>query len=320
MSVRSWLPVLFFPVLLLPGCLNIEPLVVGHVSEVIVERSPRWIEFNRIAIIDIDGFISNEKPSWYGGSGTTVADVKEKLRRAENDSFVKAVLLRINSPGGEVTASDMLYQEVLTFKGRSGKPVVAVVMGLGASGAYYVACAADHIVVAPTGVTGSVGVVMHFLNVQGLFGKIGLSTGVVKSGEKKDIASPTRAMTEEERALLQEINNAMFARFEAVVRANRPRMTDEAWAVIRDGRIFVGEQALELHLVDTVGYMSDALDVALRLADISAADVILYRAFPHYNTNIYAGSDGDRWQMTRALDMLLKRHGAAFLYVWSPGL
>ena len=303
------------------GCIDLAPLVAGRVEEVVVRPSGRFIETNKIAIIDVDGFISTNAAPIFPRHGTTVADVREKLQRAARDGRVRAVVLRINSPGGEVTASDMIHQEITRFRKETGRPVVAMLMGLAASGGYYVAAATDRIVAAPTSVTGSIGVVMHFINVQSLFGKIGLRPEVVKSGDKKDIGSATRAMTPEERRILEDINKAMFDRFMHVVRTGRPALTDADVKVIADGRIISGQQAVDLHLADRTGYLDDAIAEAISLAGISGADVILYRAFPHYNANIYAGMAGaQRGVLEQGLELLLHRQGAAFLYVWSPGL
>ena len=301
------------------GCISIAPGFSGRLETVLVEESPRWFEMNRIALIDVDGFIATSEGPWFSWAGTTVADVKEKLHRAAADWRVRAVVMRINSPGGEASASDMIYCEVLEFRQETGKPVVAALMGTAASGGYYAALAADRIVAAPTTVTGSVGVLMEFINVEGLFGKIGLRSEVVKSGGKKDIGSPMRAMTDEERKILQGVNRALFDRFVQNVRSRRPKMTDEDVATISDGRIVTAEQALSLHMVDRVGYLDDAIAEARDLADIASADVILYRAVPHYNTNIYAQHRPAAGLIEQGLERLLRRSGPTFLYLWSPG-
>ena len=303
----------------LAGCVNLGPLVGAELEAVLVERSPRWIEPNRIALVDVEGFIGSGMAPRLFWRGAGVADVKEKLDRAAADRRVRAVVLRINSPGGEVTACDMIYEEVLRFKRESGKPVVASLMGAATSGGYYVALAADRIVAAPTTVTGSVGVVMEFVNVEGLFGKVGLRPEVIKSGDKQDIGSPMRAMTDEEREILQGVNLALFDRFAAAVRENRPQMTDEDAALISDGRILTADQALDLHMVDRVGYLDDALSEARALANIGSADVILYSPYRHYNTNIYARAGLGAGLIEEGLERLLERRGPMFLYLWSPG-
>ena len=301
------------------GCISVTPVFTGRVETVLVEESPRWFETNRIALIDVDGFIASTERPWYAWSGTTLADVKEKLRHAAGDWRVRAVVLRINSPGGEASASDMIYREILRFRRKTGKPVVAELMGTAASGGYYAALAADRIVASPTSVTGSVGVIMEFINVEGLFGKIGLRNEVVKSGGKKDIGSPLRAMTEEEREILEGVNRSLFDRFMAAVKSRRPGMTEKDLATVADGRIVSADQALGLHMVDSIGYLDDALAEARALAGISGADVILYRAFPHYNTNIYARHQPGAGLVEQGLERLLQRNGPTFLYLWSPG-
>ncbi len=299
------------------GCVNLRSLIAGEMEEVVVRESPRWFERNRIALVDVSGFIGMDR-SWLLG-GTTVADIKEKLDRAAADRRVKAVILRIESPGGTASASDVVYREVLRFREETGKPVVASLMGTAASGGYYVALGADRIVASPTTVTGSVGVVLYLLNVEGLFGKLGVKSDVIKSGAKKDIGSPMRSMTPEERGILEGVITALFDRFIGAVRSGRPAMSEEDIAAVSDGRIVTAEQALELNMVDRIGYLDDAISEAMALADIAHADVILYRPFPHYNANIYAAPPSSEGLAEQGLELLLRRSGPAFLYLWLPG-
>ena len=307
------------------GCISISvgPVSPQQVHEVIVRKSPRFRERKRVVLLDLDGFLSSAGEPWFLGGGTSVADVKEKLDRAAQDGRVRAVVLRINSPGGEVSATDTIYREILRFKEQSGKPVVAALMSTAASGGYYVALAADRVVCSPTTVTGSVGVVMHYVNLEGLLGKIGLRSEVIKSGEKKDMGSPRREMTEQESEILQHVNQALFDGFLEVVRAGRPQMTEADVAAISDGRIVTATQALELHMVDRIGYLHDAIEESKQLAGIQSAHVVLYRAFPHYNSNIYAAGGGGGGPMVgaveRALSVLVRRRAVTFLYLWSPG-
>ena len=309
-------------VLLLPlfvsGCIFVGPAFGRRLERVTVEESPRWLEVNRIVLVDIDGFIGTGD-AWSLLGGTTVADVKERLNRAAEDRSVAAVVLRINSPGGDASASDMIYQEVRRFKERTGKPVVAALLGVAASGGYYIACAADRVVAQPTCITGSVGVIMHFYNVEGLYYKLGLRREVIKSGAMKDIASMTRTMSAEERAVLEHLNATLYDRFLGAVKTGRPAMTEADLGQIADGRPVTADEALSLHMVDRVGYLSDALAEARDLADISGADVIMYSPMGKYNTNIYAGSPSPTGALERALESLARRQGPAFLYLWDPG-
>lgn len=301
-----------------PGCIFVNARFGGKMKEVVVEESPRFFELNRVALIDIDGFISSGGGRWRLLSGTTVADVKEKLNRAAADSRVVAVVLRINSPGGEASASDMIYEEILKFKRQSGKPVVAALMGVAASGGYYTACAADRIVAAPTCITGSIGVLLQFYNVEGLYGKIGLRREVIKSGAKKDIGSSTRAPTPEERRILTHLTDTLFDQFVAAVKKGRPAMTKKDFASVSDGRPVTAREAHELHMVDAVGHLDDAIAEALALADVGGADVIMYQPDPSYNANIYAGTGEGAGMLVEGLEIFLRRRGPTFLYLWLP--
>jgi len=310
------------------GCVNLRSLLVGEMEEVLVRPSPRLWERKKIALIDVEGFIGSGGPARLAWGGTDVADVREKLDRAAADGRVRAIVLRINSPGGEVDASDTVYREVTRFRQRTGRPVVASLTGTATSGAYYVALAADRIVAAPTAVTGSVGVLLHLVNVEGLFEKVGIRPEIFKSGEKKDIGSPTRAITEEERRMLAGVIEELFGRFLGAVRERRPAMSEAQVETVSDGRVLTAAQALELGLVDGIGYLDDALDEAYALAGIRTADVVLYRPFPHYNANIYASTTrqpapalgASEAALDWARQMLLGRRGPAFLYLWCPGL
>ena len=152
---------------------------------------------------------------------STTSRVREELDRAAEDDRVRAVVLRINSPGGTVTASDILFHQLMEFKAKRGVPVVAQLLDMATSGAYYVALAADEIVATPTTVTGSVGVVMYNLNVSGLMEKVGVADQTIKAGERKDIGSPLRKMTAEERRILQTVLNQMQDRFLDLVHERR---------------------------------------------------------------------------------------------------
>ena len=311
---------LVFTCLLSAGCLNLG-LVPTEIERVTVEESGRWLEPYRVALIDIDGYLGTAD-SWLLG-GTTVADLKEKLSRARQDWRVKAVVLRINSGGGAVSASEAMYREVKKFSEETGKPVVASMMGTAASGAYYTALGADHIVASPSTVTGSVGVIMHFINIQGLYNKLGLQPHVIKSGEKKDMGSPTREMTAEEKRIMEGIMKSLFENFVAAVRSERSDMSDEDISTISDGRVVNAEDALNLHMVDSIGHLDGAIKKAQELAGISDSNVVMYRAWPHYNSNIYsktssraAGPD----VLAEGLKMFLRRRGPVFLYMWWPAM
>jgi protease-4 len=190
----------------------------------------------------------------------------DQLKKFRKDDRIKAIILRIESPGGSVAASQEIYREVVKTVPR--KKVVVSMGNVAASGGYYVAAAADRIVANPGTLTGSIGVIMRFSNIQDLLQKIGVSQEVVKTGPYKDVGSPVRKMKPEERQLLEGVIQNVYRQFVAAIVTSRrlPRAEVEK---IADGRIFTGEQAKELGLVDELGSFEDAVDTAKRLARLS---------------------------------------------------
>jgi len=308
------------------GCIYVAGFGPPDIETVVVAPAPSWLETNRVAIIDVKGFLSSEDAgSLFRGYCTTVADVRERLDRAAGDWRVKAVVLRVNCPGGEVTASDIMYREVRNFHAATGKPVVASILSVGASGGYYVAAASQRIYACPTSLTGSVGVIMEYFNVKGLLTKVGVEPVVVKSGEMKDIGSSVRAMTPEEERVLKGINTTMFERFVAVVKTGRPGISEENLTTIKDGRVVDAATALKLGMVDKIGYLDDAIEEAKMLAGIKSADVILYRRGRDPYFNVYAEASAETqgmgWDaaLREGLAVLTKRVSPAYLYLWRPG-
>ena len=204
---------------------------------------------SKILLLDLSGMLAEDVP---GFSITTppprvplLARVREELRKAEDDERVKALIVRINSPGGTITASDILYHELARLQGARKKvPVIAVIMDVGASGGYYAALAADTIVVHPTTITGSIGVVMITVNAQGLLEKIGVAPLAIKSGPMKDAGSPFRTLTEPERAVFQGIIDEMYGRFVGLIAQSR-KMPEDRVRAFADGRIYTADQALK---------------------------------------------------------------------------
>jgi protease-4 len=195
-------------------------------------------------------------------------------------------------------------------------------MGVAASGGYYIAASADSIVAHPTTVTGGIGVVAYKINASGLMEKIGISNETVKSGEKKDLGSPLRPMTDEEREILQGIVDGMFARFMAVVTEARPGMTDEAVGEIADGRVFTADRALKLKLVDSIGYMDDAIGLAKEEAGIEEARIVTYVRPPSYTANIYSRSDLNLPSSINLFNIdakgVSRLFNLSFMYLWMP--
>jgi len=277
---------------------------------------------DKILLLDLSGMLSEETVSF---SLTTppprvplLARVREELRRAEKDDRVKALIVRINSPGGTITASDILYREVASFKARRKIPVIAAIMDVGASGGYYVALAADRILAHPTTVTGSIGVVMLTVNAQGLMEKLGVAPLAIKSGDKKDAGSPFRPLTESERAVFQSVIDEMFTRFVGLIVESRgiPEARVRAFA---DGRIYTAEQARALGLVDRLGYLDDAVAMAREAARLDEARVVMYHRPREYRANFYSAAPaGPGAEAGLAQLAALVGAGPRFFYLWWP--
>jgi protease-4 len=278
----------------------------------------------KILLMDVVGFISDDPP----GATLTIGSppprvpllvrVREELLKAGRDPKVRAVVVRINSPGGTVTASDIIFRELAEFRRTSRIPVVATLMDVAASGGYYVALAADTIVAHPTTVTGSIGVIMISLNAEGLMQKVGLSTATIKSGERKDMGSPFRQLTPEERAIFQSVIDDLHRQFVAKVVERRTIPATTATA-LADGRIYTAEQALSHKLVDRVGYMPDALEVARRAAGLEEARVIVYKRPREYRATYYARTETDAGTLATLSQLAgLAGAGPRLLYLWWP--
>ncbi len=277
----------------------------------------------KLLLLDLSGVLSEETVTFSLGAPPPrvplLARVREELRKAEDDDRVKALIVRINSPGGTITASDILYREIQAFKARRKIPVIAAIMDVGASGGYYVALAADRIYVHPTTITGSIGVVMLTVNAQGLMEKIGVAPLAIKSGPSKDAGSPFRALTPDERAVFQGVIDEMYGRFVKLIVQSRGIPEDRVRA-FADGRIYTAEQAKALGLVDRIGYLEDAVEAAKTAAELKEARVVMYHRPKEYRANFYSttpvapGADTALAQLAATL----AGPGPRFMYLWWP--
>jgi protease-4 len=313
------------PLLMPAGCFftNVEiPIGIpaNEYEEKRVSSEPR--AEGKVALIDVQGVLSSEQEdSILGARESAVAALVEKLKKAEEDDDVRAVIVRIDTPGGDVTTSDIMYHELLAFKGRTKRPVVAAFLGVAASGGYYVACACDRLVAHPTTVTGSIGVIALHFSLTGLMDKIGVKSQAIKSGPYKDIASPFRDLTEEDRKLLQGLIDQAYNRFVGVVAAGRKgRLTEAEIRALADGRIFAAAQALDAKLVDRVGYLEDAKEEAKKLAGIKAADLVMYSRKPRKLENPYSVNASAAGLPEGELAQARKLLGFRLYYIWEPYL
>jgi protease IV len=304
----------------LTGCFNgllLKPTNVdAPLEESVITDANSCLCRNKILIIDI-----SRSSGLFGDGQNPTSVFRESLDTAAADPRVKAIVLRINSPGGGVTASDIMYNDLVHFRKKTGIPVIACMMDIAASGAFYLAMGADVVYAHPTTVTGSIGVIMELYNASGLAAKIGLASNPIKSGPIKDIGNPLREMTDDERAILQGLVNSFYGRFVQIVSTGR-HIEEERVRQLADGRVFAGTEAKELGLVDQIGYLDDALCCAKSMAHIHDATVISYNEGGGYRGSIYAGMPKIPSNINLHLDVpgLSHGHAAAFAYVWEPGV
>lgn len=254
-------------------------------EEVMVEnnKSP-----HSIAIVDVEGMISSQ--AWDRSGRNMVDLIEDQLEIAARKDSVKAVILKVDSPGGEVLASDDISRALLEFQQNTGKPVIAALGGLAASGGYYVAAPCQWIVANELTITGSIGVIMHSFNYRGLLDKVGVYPQVFKSGKFKDMLSGSKQLSEidpEEKKMIQEMIDDTYQKFKSVVATGRRRafeannsqgrQLDEHWEQVADGRVFTGKQAYELGFVDETGNFDTAVGRAKKLANIPHANLIRYQ-------------------------------------------
>ncbi len=228
----------------------------GRTTEVVRSGSG-----DKIALVEVEGIIVDSE------------DIVRQLKEHRENSSIKAILLRIESPGGGVVASQEIYEEVKKTRD-SGKPVVASMGSVAASGGYYVACGATRVVANPGTLTGSIGVISEFLQLEDALTKLGVGVKIIKSGKMKDVGTPTRAMTDEDQKYFQDLIDDIHAQFVAVV--EKERMLDHDLLVeLADGRVFTGVQAEDLGLIDTLGTYEDAVLIAAELAGIEGEPALV---------------------------------------------
>jgi protease IV len=277
----------------------------------------------KVLLIDLRGIVNNQKDRAFTGATTAVGMVewvREVIAKAEKDEKIKALLIKVNSPGGTVTASDIILHELLLYKKKVAIPIYVHVMDLAASGGYYVALAGDEIIAHPTSLIGSIGVIAFKVSLENLMGKIGVDWEVVKSGDKKDFMSPFRPFTVEERKLFQSTIDKFHKRFVSVIAENRLDLNFEEVLSLADGRVFDAEQAMELNLIDRIGYITDTVDrIKLKLGH-SDLQVVTYQREGDYKSNLYSQAPQSPVINLVNLNLGLNSYSLSpyFLYLWAP--
>ncbi len=279
----------------------------------------------KIALIDVRGLIL-DAPSFsvLGPGPNPVDDLAHRLDEAAKDPSVRAVILRINSPGGAVTSSDTCYREVRRFAERTGKPVVASLADVAASGGYYLALAADEIIAQPTTVTGSIGVIFQTFNFSEGMERWGISGRAVVSGPNKALASPFEPAEEHHYEILQGVVDEFYGRFRALVAERRPAVSAQDLDTSTDGRVVTGADAAKLGLADSVGDLRDAFNAAKRLAKLPSARLVKFHTEGRTPRSPYAlgavppnsGATINLMQINMASG--LADSGAGFYYLWLP--
>jgi protease-4 len=314
--------------LVLSGCSGLNVSLLPR-TEPLEEKVLEGEGKPKVLLIDLDGVISftDERESLILKKGPSkVAFFREALLKAEADPDIAGVIIRINSPGGSVAASDTIYHEIMSFRQKKNKPVYAHIMELGTSGGYYVASAADRIFASPTAITGSIGVIAIKYNLEGLFSKIGISDETYKSGPKKDFWTPFRPSTTEEKKMLQEIIDKLYARFLGVVCLGRQKVLgEEEVKALADGRILTAGDALDARLIDQMSYLDETIDTMKKALHIENVKVVTYVRPKTFKSNIYSGYPEMPLHGPQVINLisinaedLALFSGVQFMYLWNP--
>ena len=287
-----------------------------------VELDPSYSD-DKIVLVQVSGVITAQRSDRQGN--TLVTNIDAQLRMAAEDDRVVGVILEVDSPGGEVLASDEINRSIQDFQKTSGKPVVASMQSLAASGGYYISAPCDWIVANELTLTGSIGVIMSGFNYRGLMDKVGVSPLVFKSGRFKDMLSSTKPeseITTEERQLVQDLVNETYEKFRSVVSEGRANSFDanessgarklvDDWAEYADGRIFSGKQAYEHGFVDELGNFRTAFERTLDLAGIADATLVTYRRPMQFGSllSLFGNSEASTVKIDLGIDFPQLRMG-----------
>ena len=313
-------------IIVMGGCAAPQVKLFSDASDPLKESILHGTEKGKILVISLQGVVStNPREGTFRTMPSMVQEVVSQLRMAEKDEEIKCLLLKVDSPGGTATASDILYNEILAFKQRTKVKVVVSMMGIAASGGYYVSLPADMIFAHPTTITGSIGVVFMRPNVTGLIDKIGFTMDVNKSGQNKDMGSPFRRSTAEETQILQDLTDGLADQFLTLVARHRD-LQETTLPTISTARVYLPEEAKALGLIDRIGYLDDALTEALKISGLpEKAKIVAYRRTIFPNDNLYNPlTSSSNIQAKPLLDLGIQNTAThlapGFYYVWAPGL
>ena len=320
LKITLYALVLFFAVFFISACASIQ---LGPRMEPFKETVLEGKGSEKLLLINLQGLINNQKDHAFTGATTAlgmVEEVREILSKAEKDQDIKALLIKMNSPGGTVTSSDIIFHELISYKKKHSIPVYIHIMDIAASCGYYIALAGDQIIAHPTSLIGSIGVIALKLNLKNLMDKVGVDWEVIKSGDKKDFMSPFRSLTDEERKLFQNTIDHFHARFVNIISENRTQLNLDQVRGLADGRVFTSKQAMNLNLIDKIGYISDTvktIKLKLKTPDLK---IITYHRQGDYKSNLYSISpQSPTFNMINVnLGLDKGKLSPHFLYLWMP--
>lgn len=279
---------------------------------------------DKILCIPVSGIIVKGRGSnlfGFSQQEDLVDRILNALKQAEDDLKIKAIIFKINSPGGGISACEQIHKEIIRFKEkRPDVFIIACMDAVAASGGYYISAPADRIVASPLTITGSIGVIMGLINIEGLYNKLGLKHMVFKSGDKKDMGSATRELTEEERKIFQGIIDEMYQRFVKVVDEGRKNLDKSKILELADGRVYTGTQALQNGLIDELGDFKDTIEITKKMANLTQARVIKYKKrwtffeFMEMASQYFSPRADIATQIS---EFTLEKHTPRFLYLWT---
>jgi protease-4 len=274
----------------------------GLFTEEVIQDGPRT---NKIVVINLRGVIDNEQ----------ARDFYKQFKSARKDKNVKGIIVRVNSPGGMVSACDRIYNEIQKYRQQTEKPVIAFMQGIAASGGYYTSVGCEKIIAEPTTITGSLGVIMGYFVLQELLEeKLGIQPVIVKSGEKKDWPSSFRPPTEEQLEYLEgKLINPAYERFVQLIADSRPSLTLDQVKKLADGSIYSAAEALDVQLIDHLGYLDEAIELVKSLANIEKAQVVEYIR-PFSLTNLLSSGSKNLLKIDTA--KLYELTTPQVLYLW----
>jgi len=311
-------------IFILTGCISPKINVFPNGNSCLKEYTLEGTGDHKVLIIQIRGTITNKpQKGILKNKQGLVSRIVSQLKKAEKDKNIKAVLFEIDSPGGSVTASDMLYHEIMEFKKKTGAVIVVSMMNSAASGAYYISLPADMITAHPTSITGSIGVIYMRPVIRGFMEKIGADLNVTKTGREKDMGSIFRESTQEEDKIIQDIVDQLGKRFFDLVKKHR-NLSAETMEKISTARVWLADEARELGLIDNIGYLTDAVKSARTLAKLSDnSRVVIYRHTEYFDDNIYNSSSNDYFGQLPVIDLGVLNTAssmpAGFYYLWLTG-